>query len=45
MVRTDRVKANFYPSTGRWNDCRYPGKIMKGGARCFVGWLKKQGVL
>jgi hypothetical protein len=33
------VKADFYPSTGRW---RSGGKTYRGGAQSFLNWLKKE---
>ena len=43
MVRTKNVRADFYPTTGRWMECQHPLNIMSGGARSFVAWLKKNG--
>jgi hypothetical protein len=33
-----RVKADFYPGTGRW---RSGGRTYRGGAKAFVAWMKK----
>lgn len=36
LFRFSTVKADFYPSTGRW---RAHSKTFKGGAKAFLGWL------
>ena len=43
VVRYGILEAQFAPSTGRWFDYRYPHNVMRGGAKCFVGWLKRNG--
>lgn len=35
-----KVKADFYPSTGRW---RSEQKTYSGGAEKFIKWLKQKG--
>ena len=34
-----KVKADFYPSTGRW---RSEGKTYSGGAKAFLEWWKRR---
>lgn len=36
LFRFSTVKADFYPSTGRW---RSNNKTMRGGAQAFLKWL------
>ncbi len=41
LFRLDGVRADFYPSTGRW---RVPGgkRTFSGGAQKFIAWLRKR---
>ena len=32
-------RADFYPSTGRWTDCK-AGKVHRGGAKAFLKWMR-----
>jgi hypothetical protein len=41
LFRIGAVRADFYPSTGRW---RVPGgkRTFSGGAQKFIAWLRKE---
>lgn len=45
LIRTEKIRADFYPSTGRWMECGHPHKMMRGGAQAFYGWLQNKGVI
>lgn len=39
LFRFSTVKADFYPSTGRW---RSDNKTYRGGGKSFLNWLQKR---
>ena len=43
-IRTEVVRADFYPSSGKWKDCA-DSKIYFGGAKSFIGWYKNKEAL
>lgn len=40
LFRVCGVRADFYPSTGRWRDVD-DGEAYRGGAQAFLAWLQK----